>query len=168
MRKTILSSVSALALMIGGASAVMADDTVDADADISVETQVDSTQVVDGDDYVVAMLGDYSATDLIDADVYGPGGEEIAEASDLVIDANNNVSHVLVDVGGFLGIGEKVVALDAAEVEIMQEADDADDLVIVTSKTEADLESMAAFEDVDDGYYLQSDWDMHTEGEVTN
>lgn len=70
-----------------------------------------------------------------------------------VYDANNNwigeVSAVrtgsaIIDVGGFLGIGEKPVEIDFAQLDILQE-EGSDDIRVFTKVTEAELEAMPSY-----------------------
>lgn len=169
MRKTLLTTVSVLALGFG--SAAWADDAAtdleidnqaqyetDAefgtgidgtlDTDMSVDTDIDSDFGSAGVDTGVgatgSTLGAFTAEELIDSTVIGVDGEQIAEVSDLVLGANNEVTDVLVNVGGFLGIGQKVVALDVNSLQVTQ--DESGDTMIVTNLTEEQLENMASFE----------------------
>src|SRR5690606_28827830 len=128
-----------------------ADTDTDLDTDMSADTDTDLDTGIDADLGAVEVETDMGATastldaftaeELIDGTVVGADGEEIAEVSDLVLDDDNQVTDVLVNVGGFLGIGEKVVALDVNELQVSQ--DDSGDTMIVTSLTEAQLEEMA-------------------------
>ena len=106
-----------------------------------------------------SALGAFTAEELIDSTVVGVDGEEIAEVSDLVLDNDNQVTDVLVNVGGFLGIGGKVVALDVNDVQVAQ--DESGYTMIVTSLTQEQLEEMASFEATDD-IRLQSGVDAGT------
>ncbi len=47
------------------------------------------------------------------------GWDSIGEVNDLLLDATGKVRAVLVDVGGFLGIGERTVALDMATLTLL-------------------------------------------------
>lgn len=51
------------------------------------------------------------ASELIGAEVSTIGDEEVGEVDDLLIDANGQVVAIVVAVGGFLGMGEKSVAI---------------------------------------------------------
>lgn len=54
---------------------------------------------------------------LIGKDVYGANNEKIGEVDDVVLDqSSNRVNAILVDVGGFLGIGAKTVAVPVADI----------------------------------------------------
>ena len=48
---------------------------------------------------------------LMGSDIYNPNNEDIGEIEDLVFDEKGQISSVIVSVGGFLGIGEKWVAV---------------------------------------------------------
>ena len=54
---------------------------------------------------------------LIDAVIYGPGDEKVGAVSHL------HGSEVVVDVGGFLGMGAKPVALAVNELNFMRDED---------------------------------------------
>lgn len=63
------------------------------------------------------------ADDLIGTSVRtapGQDGEEIGTVNDLVLDADNRVTAVVIGVGGFLGVGEKNVAVTFDQLEKTQ------------------------------------------------
>ncbi|MBJ6126548.1 PRC-barrel domain-containing protein [Microvirga splendida] len=62
--------------------------------------------------------GMYSASELIGKDVMGANNEDIGEIGDVLIDRNGQVRAVVVDVGGFLGIGETHVAIPMQQVQM--------------------------------------------------
>lgn len=62
-----------------------------------------------------------NATNLIDAVVYGADDHKIGSVSE-VHGAGSSIE-VIVDVGGFLGIGAKPVAIGASELTFMRDAD---------------------------------------------
>ena len=59
-----------------------------------------------------------------DHDVYGADGKEIGEIEDVVLNLDGTVAAVAVEVGGFLGIGEKDVLVAWSALEITTENDD--------------------------------------------
>jgi putative membrane protein len=69
------------------------------------------------------------SSDLTGATVYGANNENIGDISDVVLDREGNVVAVIVGVGGFLGIGEKSVAIpfDALEIAAAGEGQDTQD-----------------------------------------
>lgn len=61
---------------------------------------------------------------LDDHDIYGADGKEIGEIEDVLLNMDGSVAAVAVEVGGFLGIGEKDVLVDWSALEITAEGDD--------------------------------------------
>lgn len=68
---------------------------------------------------ITHAAGDLSASSLVGAPVYNAKNDRIGEIEDLIISSNGSVSAVVVGMGGFLGIGEKKVAMpfDAVRAE---------------------------------------------------
>lgn len=62
--------------------------------------------------------GMYRASELIGTDVRGANNEEIGEVGDVLIDRNGQVRAVILDIGGFLGIGETHVAIPIQQVQM--------------------------------------------------
>lgn len=66
-----------------------------------------------------------------DFDAIAADWEEIGDVEGVVISRDGVVIGVTVEVGGFLGIGQRRVLLDLADIRLTQRADD-DDLIVVT------------------------------------
>jgi sporulation protein YlmC with PRC-barrel domain len=64
-----------------------------------------------------------SASDLIGKRVYSKAGDDLGEVNDLIVSDNGGVQAVVLGVGGFLGIGEKDVAVTMAAIEATQDGD---------------------------------------------
>lgn len=58
---------------------------------------------------------------LVDAVIYGPEDEKVGTVSHL--HGTGSSSQVVVDVGGFLGIGSKQVALPVSQLNFMRDED---------------------------------------------
>jgi sporulation protein YlmC with PRC-barrel domain len=58
-----------------------------------------------------------AVTDLVGREVRDVEGNSIGEVTDLVVDQDQRVEAVVVEVGGFLGIGAKPVLLAASELQ---------------------------------------------------
>lgn len=56
------------------------------------------------------------------ATVHNTAGEKVADVSDLLVDPSGTVKSVILGVGGFLGIGERNVAVDLASLRMMQDS----------------------------------------------
>ncbi len=88
---------------------------------------------------------DRTAERLIGANAYGMQGEDIGNVDDLVLDAEGAATHVIMDVGGFLGMGEHTVAIEIEQVDILWNDQDGDVMVQVPM-TEDQLREMPAYE----------------------
>jgi sporulation protein YlmC with PRC-barrel domain len=67
---------------------------------------------------------DWLASNLIGKSVVNAKDERIGDVNDLVTDENGKVVAVLIGVGGFLGIGEKDIAIRFEDVKLSRDADD--------------------------------------------
>ena len=85
----------------------------------------------------------FLASTLLDASIINTAGESIGDVDDLIMTADGQVNGVVVGVGGFLGVGEKLVALEMNQFEI--QFDDDGDLVFSVNTTEEALENAPAF-----------------------
>ncbi|MDP3197413.1 PRC-barrel domain-containing protein [Tabrizicola sp.] len=86
----------------------------------------------------------YASEGALDADAYAgvqDGWEDIGEVNDIILGRDGTVDAVLVDIGGFLGMGERQVAVDMAALKVVQDdATDADDWFLVLQSDRATLE----------------------------
>ncbi|WP_423209907.1 PRC-barrel domain-containing protein [Paracoccus yeei] len=76
----------------------------------------------------------------------GDDWDDIGEISDLVLSKDGKVEAVLVDIGGFLGMGEKSVAVAMDQLHIIRDGDSENDYFIVFNANRAALENAPAFE----------------------
>jgi sporulation protein YlmC with PRC-barrel domain len=60
----------------------------------------------------------WSADEMIDTDVRGAKGEEIGEVKDIIVGADGTISKVVVEVGGFLEIGDQHIGVPWKDVRI--------------------------------------------------
>ncbi|WP_421951431.1 PRC-barrel domain-containing protein [Pelagibacterium sp.] len=87
------------------------------------------------------------ATEIIGETIYnstGDDAEAIGDVNDFVLDQNGEIGAVVVGVGGFLGIGQKSVAINWADLELAQDMDGNNRLV--ASMTREQLENAAEFD----------------------
>lgn len=101
----------------------------------------DGTMMVDGFAKVDAAA--ITSDQLMGVRVYGPNEEDVGEISKLVLDGKGTPAQVIVDVGGFLGIGEKPVAIEMTALQLMQ-ATDGGALRAYTQMTQKELETLPA------------------------
>ncbi|WP_340261727.1 PRC-barrel domain-containing protein [Sulfitobacter pontiacus] len=78
-----------------------------------------------------------TAKDLEGSYVYGANDETVGEIGALVMGDNGEVGQVVINVGGFLGIGEKPVAVTWDELQIMKNAEGDDFRIYIDSSKEA-------------------------------
>jgi sporulation protein YlmC with PRC-barrel domain len=77
---------------------------------------------------------DLRASDLIGLNVYNTNNESIGEIEDLIIDDGDNVRAIVLDVGGFLGIGERRVAVTPASIVVEKRGGELDRAIINATK----------------------------------
>jgi sporulation protein YlmC with PRC-barrel domain len=68
------------------------------------------------------QVGDYMADDIIGTKIRNAQDENIGSVSDLVIDNDGRVKAVVISVGGFLGIGDKHVAVPWSQLQVRADA----------------------------------------------
>ncbi len=107
------------------ANGVAAPSPAPAAADSMAATRWDRP-AMQMDGYADVPADQVTANTLTGATVYGPDDKSVGEVSDLVVNADGKVTDAIVDVGGFLGIGEHSVEVAFDEMQIMQNADGSD------------------------------------------
>lgn len=122
--------------------------TSNADADTSSGAGVDAdaTANAEADDIprlTEAERSALTAEDLQGVAVYDAADEHVGEISNIVLSNDGQVEHVIVDVGGFLGLGEKPVAVSIEEIDLSRDQDGVtNSLEARTSLTVEELENM--------------------------
>ncbi len=132
--------------MESNAGATMVTEGAQADANTSIEapaaapgTMPDTMVTRDG--YVAAEPEVLTAEKLTGARVYDATDADVGEVSSLILGADGQITEAVVDVGGFLGLGEKPVALSLSELQILR-SDNGDDIRVYVSQTKEQLEAM--------------------------
>ena len=145
MRKTLMAAASAVALLALPALAQTTTQQPPADTTAPATTApaaaAPATTVPEGQQQLPEshILG----SDLIGASVTNANGDSIGKTSDVLVDkGNKTVDAVVIDVGGFLGIGSKSVAIPLDKLTIGARPDEG----VRTAMTKEQLESLPAFE----------------------
>jgi len=149
MFRTLLTSTAIAGLLTAGAMAqdstttttpAATDPAVTTTEEVTVATSILATgyTIADKDDLATEIIGKrvYSSAD--------PNADHIGEVNNLVIGENGQVAAVVIGVGGFLGIGEKDVAVNFGELQRVTAQDGAEHFVLPATK-EA-LEAAPKFE----------------------
>jgi hypothetical protein len=106
--------------------------------------------------YTETDKADFTASDLIGSRIYateaavntddslakaGDDWDDIGEINNLIVGRDGSVKAVVVGVGGFLGLGEKNVALRMSELRFVKKSgDDANDYFVVVKSNKEQLE----------------------------
>lgn len=83
-------------------------------------------------------------SDVIGQEVTDPSGETVGDVNALIVGSDNEIAAVVFGVGGFLGIGEKDVAVSFDAIN--QNKDEDGNTVLVANVTKEQLESAPSFE----------------------
>lgn len=130
----------------------MTTDSATAPADSSTGMATDSASSAPSmtmDGYETVMNADVTTDELTGTKVYGPDEDEVGEIGDLVVGEEGKITDVIVDVGGFLGLGEKPVSIAFDSVQIMKQTD-GDDMRAYVSMTEDQLKELPKYESPND------------------
>ncbi|SMF80784.1 Sporulation protein YlmC, PRC-barrel domain family [Azospirillum oryzae] len=135
MRRILIASAASLALMTGAAVAQTTSPTVGnpssstssmsntaapdgaktgTTSDTMKSDATKSDSMTSGSAATSGGMGGQlaSADELIGKNVYGRDNNKIGEVDDVILDADGKAKQLVVSSGGFLGIGEKQVAVD--------------------------------------------------------
>lgn len=88
------------------------------------------------------------ASNIIGTSVYGSANESLGEVNDLLMERSGNVTAAVIGVGGFLGVGEKNVAVPFQAIEITH---DGKTERLVLRKTKDELKAAPTFAKHDTG-----------------
>lgn len=117
------------------------------DASAPDQTQ---TAAIDKSTLTEMPVGEIRADDLKGTTVYGANDAKVGEIGDVVLTTDNKTDAVIVDVGGFLGIGEKEVAVGMDNLKFMTDKDG--NKYLYTTFTKEQLEAQTVY---DKGSYAQ-------------
>ncbi|MBZ9892754.1 MULTISPECIES: PRC-barrel domain-containing protein [unclassified Mesorhizobium] len=109
------------------------------------------TAAIDKSKLTEMPVGEVRGDDLKGTTVYGANDVKVGEIGDVVLTPDNKTDAVIVDVGGFLGVGEKEVAVGMDNLKFMTDKDG--NKYLYTTFTKEQLEAQAAY---DKGSYAQN------------
>jgi len=102
MLKKLMISAAVSTLMVSGAMAQANPPAAKADA-----APVDAAKFLSSQSTDQWVFSKFKGTDVL-----GPDNAQVGNVNDLLFDKNGKILGLIVGVGGFLGIGEKSVAID--------------------------------------------------------
>ncbi|SHJ00749.1 PRC-barrel domain-containing protein [Palleronia salina] len=111
-------------------------------------------------DYQADAATELFASDLVGARIYATEAEvgdtmeagseqewdNLGEINDMILSEDGSVQTVILGIGGFLGIGERDVAVDFSQIQIVRDGDDATDYFLVVNATQEEMENAPEFE----------------------
>lgn len=145
MIRNLLATAAIAALMAGAAHAQ--DSTKGAPSGSA--TMPSGSSASGSSNGTTASMGSdkWMSSDLTDAVVYASkanDAERIGEINDLIISKDGNIDQVVIGVGGFLGMGEKNVAVGFSQLEVT--ADNNGSVYVVLPMSKDQLKNAPAFE----------------------
>ena len=94
--------------------------------------------------YQTAAANELTADKLTGARVYGPNDEDVGEINRIILDNNGQVDRVVLDIGGFLGVGERQIAVTMDELNIVKNTK-GDDFRVYIDANQANLKAQPEF-----------------------
>lgn len=93
----------------------------------------------------------YNVEAEMDTSAFVPDGieiewDDIGEVNDIIVTADGKVSAVILGVGGFLGIGERDVAIAMGAITVVTEEGDGSDRFLVVKTSKEQLEQVQEFD----------------------
>ena len=92
--------------------------------------------------------GEISASKLLDETVMNEANESVGDVNDVLLTTDGKIASIVVGVGGFLGMGEKNVALRFDNLKFARDSDN--DLVVTTNVTKETLQAAPAYDNPND------------------
>jgi sporulation protein YlmC with PRC-barrel domain len=128
-----------------GASSAMPKATLDEPRSISPEDAIEESATLNSPRFLTKQASDdWLASNLIGQPVVNADDEAIGDINDLVTDKDGKVVAVLIGAGGFLGLGEKDVAVNFEDLKIAR--DDDHNVKVISDLTSEMLSSAPDYE----------------------
>jgi sporulation protein YlmC with PRC-barrel domain len=88
---------------------------------------------------------EWRGSKLIGASIYGPDNKSIGEINDVIVASDGQIKAAVVGVGGFLGVGQKDVAVPFNSLDITRKPDSSEIAKITVSYTKGQLKNAPKF-----------------------
>ncbi len=121
--------------------------TADTPADGAMKRPMLTRPAIEREGYAevtTEKVHELTADDLEGATVYGLDDEDVGSIDSIVLGEDGKVQNVVINVGGFLGMGEKPIAVTFDELQILRNTDSGD-LVIYIDSTEDALKAQPEY-----------------------
>jgi len=107
-------------------------------------TDQTKTAAIDKSQLKEIPAGEIRSEALVGTTVYGANDENIGEIGDILLSTDGKVDAVIIDVGGFLGVGEKEVAVGMDNLAFMTDKDG--NRYLYTTFSKEQLDAAAAYD----------------------
>ena len=104
------------------------------------------THAISREGYIAAHVHHLSTDAVKGAKVYGRNDDSVGSISSLKLGPDGKLTHAVIDVGGFLGMGTHPVAVPFSSLIVLREKDGSDVRVYLNA-TEEQLNEMPKYED---------------------
>ncbi|TIN42368.1 PRC-barrel domain-containing protein [Mesorhizobium sp.] len=123
-----------------------AGKTAEAPAAATPDATPDQTKTaaIDKSALTEMPINEIRSEDLVGTTVYGANDVNVGEIGDVVLTGDKKVDAVIIDVGGFLGVGEKEVAIGMDNLKFMTDKDG--NRYLYTNFTKEQLEAQAPYD----------------------
>ncbi len=138
-------------MAVGGAEDMDMDDDMDMDEDEAMdatspmERPMLTAPMIERDGYATVARDDLTAEDLTGARIYGIDDEDVGEISELLVNDDGTLDRAVLDIGGFLGLGEHSIAVSMDELQIVRNGNN--DVRVYIDSTQEALEAQPAYVD---------------------
>ncbi|PFG64520.1 PRC-barrel domain protein [Thioclava sp. ES.031] len=172
-----LITTTAIGLML--ALPAHAEDKANANA--TAEANANASANMSGDMFMKSIPDSFNASGLMGKRVYiskdkvdaktaineaQDNWDDVGEVSDVVIGTNGEVDAVLVDVGGFLGIGEKTVAISMDSLNLIPDGDTDNSYFVVAQGSKDQLDQAPKYDaEMQTAFSAEANGDKNGNGE---
>lgn len=125
---------------------VFGETTVDGAQKGLSQMMANATGMTDSADLPTLDPSTVTVEQLSGARVYTMQDEWIGEVNEVMTDDSGKIETAVIDFGGFLGIGEKKVAVDFDQLTFKDDGDNDGDFYVYTAMTKAEMEAAPTFE----------------------
>ncbi|WP_281978479.1 PRC-barrel domain-containing protein [Pseudorhizobium flavum] len=125
------------------------DATTDTAATPSTDASTD-TAAASGSYLTEQSETQISANDYIGKSVYNAEDESVGDINDLILEKDGGIVAAVIGVGGFLGIGEKDVAVPMENISMTRDMENNNEIRLTTTETKDSLNAAPEFMTLED------------------
>lgn len=114
--KTVTAALASTALLVTVASAQTPAPAPAAKTDQAAGAQATGASLSES-----SLKGDWRASKVVGLKVYNDNNESLGSINDLLMDKGGNIKAVVLGVGGFLGVGQHLVAVPLDKIKFVNE-----------------------------------------------